>query len=54
MENISITSNQSQDGADIQISVQDVYFQYETTDDAPPKEVLHGISLDIHKTIAAL
>ena len=37
------------DGTEIQISVQDVYYEYESTDDSPPKEVLHGISLDIRK-----
>ena len=32
-----------------QISLQDVYFEYESTDEAPPKEVLHGVSLSVRK-----
>ena len=31
------------------ISAQNVTFEYESTDGSPPKEVLHGISLDIRK-----
>ena len=45
MENISITP----DGGEVQISLRDVYYQYESTDESPPKEVLHGISLDVKK-----
>ncbi|MBQ9903103.1 MAG: energy-coupling factor transporter ATPase [Clostridia bacterium] len=36
-------------GAEVQISVQDVYFEYESMDETPPKEVLHGITLDIRR-----
>ncbi len=51
MENINITSDLSEkdEGAEIQISIQDLYFEYESTDDSPPKEVLHGVSIDIRK-----
>ena len=45
MENISMTT----DGGEVQISLRDIYFQYESTDESPPKEVLHGISLEIKK-----
>ena len=48
-ENISIEYDTSEEGAEVQISVQDVYFEYEITDESPPKEVLHGISLDIRR-----
>jgi ABC-type cobalt transport system, ATPase component len=48
-ENISIEYDSSEEGAEVQISVQDVYFEYESTDESPPKEVLHGISLDIRR-----
>ena len=46
METINITSDANHE---IQISLRDVYFEYESTDDSPPKEVLHGISIDIRK-----
>ena len=49
MENINITSNPSDEGGEIQISLQNVYFEYESNDDSPPKEVLHGISIDIRR-----
>ncbi len=45
MENISMTT----DAGEVQISLRDIYFQYESTDESPPKEVLHGISLEIKK-----
>lgn len=44
--NINITSKST---AEIEISVQDVYFKFESTDGTPDKEVLHGISLDVKK-----
>lgn len=46
MENINCTPDSRNE---IQISLQDVYFEYESADDSPPKEVLHGVSVDIHK-----
>ena len=48
-ENITINPDNSTDGGEIQISLRDVYFEYESTDESPPKEVLHGISIDIKK-----
>ena len=48
-ENITIHPDNSTDGGEIQISLRDVYFEYESTDESPPKEVLHGISIDIKK-----
>ena len=49
MENISIAYEPSDEGTEVQISVQDVYFEYESLDETPPKEVLHGISMDIRR-----
>lgn len=49
MENTNITSNTSEKSLEIEISAQNVYFQYESTDGTPPKEVLHGVSIDIRK-----
>lgn len=49
MENTNITSNTSEKYLEIEISAQNVYFQYESTDGTPPKEVLHGVSIDIRK-----
>ncbi len=49
MENTNITSNTSEKSLEIAISAQDVYFQYDSTDGTPPKEVLHGVSINIHK-----
>ena len=50
MDNNAIASEHTADESPvIQISLQDVYFEYESTDDSPPKEVLHGITLEIHK-----
>lgn len=49
MENTNITSNKSEKSLEIAISAQDVYFQYDSTDGTPPKEVLHGVSINIHK-----
>ena len=48
-ENITINPDNSTDRGEIQISLRDVYFEYESTDESPPKEVLHGISIDIKK-----
>ena len=48
-ENITINPDNSTDGGEIQISLRDVYFEYESTDESPPKEVLHGISIDIKR-----
>ncbi len=45
MEHTNITS----DNLEVQISAQDVYFAYESTDGGEPKEVLHGVSIDIRK-----
>lgn len=45
MEHTNITS----DNLEVQISAQDVYFEYESTDGGEPKEVLHGVSIDIRK-----
>ena len=49
MENINITSDISQSASDVQISAQDVYFEYENTDGTEPKKVLRGVSIDIRK-----
>lgn len=49
MENTNITSSTSEKSSKIEISAQDVYFQYESTDGTPPKEVLHGVSIDVKK-----
>ncbi len=49
MENTNITSNTSEKSLEIAISAQNVYFEYESTDGTPPKEVLHGVSIDIRK-----
>lgn len=49
MENTNITANTSEKSLEIEISAQNVYFQYESTDGTPPKEVLHGVSIDIRK-----
>lgn len=49
MENTNITSNTPHKQLEVQISARDVYFEYESTDGAPPKEVLHGVSIDILK-----
>ncbi len=49
MENINITSDISQSASDVQISAQDVYFEYESTDGTEPKKVLRGVSIDIRK-----
>lgn len=49
MENTNITSDISQSALDVQISAQDVYFEYESTDGSEPKKVLHGVSIDIRK-----
>ena len=45
MEHTNITS----DNPEIQISAQDVYFEYESTDGGEPKQVLHGVSMNIRK-----
>ena len=49
MDHNTVTSEHMDESPVIQISLQDVYFEYESTDDTPPKEVLHGITLEIHK-----
>lgn len=49
MENTNITSNPSENALEVQISAQNVVFEYESTDGTPPKEVLHGVSIDIRK-----
>lgn len=49
MENTNITSDTSEKSLEIEISAQNVYFEYESTDGTPPKEVLHGVSIDIRK-----
>lgn len=49
MENTNITSNTSEAALEVQISAQNVVFEYESTDGTPPKEVLHGVSIDIRK-----
>lgn len=49
MENTNITSTTSEKSLEIAISAQDVYFEYESTDGTPPKEVLHDVSIDIRK-----
>ena len=48
-EKNNIASPESDGEGSIQISLRDVYFEYESTDESPPKEVLHGVSLDIRK-----
>lgn len=49
MENTNITSSTSESALEVQISAQNVVFEYESTDGTPPKEVLHGVSIDIRK-----
>ena len=50
MDNINKPSEPTEPAAlEVQISAQDVYFQYDSTDGTPPKEVLHGISMEIRK-----
>ena len=50
MDNINKPSEPTEPSAlEVQISAQDVYFQYDSTDGTPPKEVLHGISMEIRK-----
>lgn len=49
MDNTNITSSTSEAALEVQISAQNVVFEYESTDGTPPKEVLHGVSIDIRK-----
>ena len=41
MENISITP----DGGEVQISLRDVYYQYESTDESPPRKCFTAFHL---------
>ena len=48
-DNITIQYDHTEESPEIQISLQDVFYEYESIDESPPKEVLHGISIDIRQ-----
>ncbi len=48
-DNITIQYDHTEESPEIQISLQNVFYEYESTDESPPKEVLHGISIDIRQ-----
>ena len=49
MESMKTTSPAENSSLTVEISAQDVTFEYESTDGSEPKQVLRGVSLDIRK-----